>query len=167
MKKRIHYSLLIVFCLVVLSCKFNPNFQGKGVDFVQGTWQEVDMPYQKQLLQHTRHHFRFTCDSFYVTLETHAKVNTYPDSCYNNGVWIEYAKGVYFNRNDTLVLKGTFTKSNFKQKISGCYRIGVYNPVFLIKGNRNSELMLQNLQNHVPVILRLKEKTSCVPKPLN
>jgi hypothetical protein len=141
--------------------------QGKGEDYLQGIWQETSMPYQKQLLQYTNHHFTFTCDSFYVTLQTTARVNTYPDSCFNNGKWLEYAKGTYTSKGDTLILKGTFTKSNFKQKISGCYRIGVYNPVFLVTGKTNKTLMLQSLQNHAPVILKLKQKTSCVPKPLN
>lgn len=167
MKKKVFYSLLPVLCFLLLSCKFNPNVQGSGDDFLQGTWQEATMPYQKQLLQHTSHRFKFTCDSFYVTLLTKAKVNTYPDSCFNSGVWLEYAKGTYFSRGDTLLLKGTFTKSNFKQKISGCYRIGVYKPVFVIRNKRKGRMMLQSLQNHSPILLKLQEKSTCVPKPLN
>lgn len=167
MKKRLFYWLLPMFCSLLFSCKFNPNIQDKGEDYLQGIWQEASMPYQKQLLQHTNHHFKFTCDSFYVTLQTIAKVNTYPDSCYNNGSWFEYAKGTYSSKGDTLILKGAFTKPNFKQKISGCYRIGVYNPVFLVMAKADKSLMLQSLQNHTPIMLKLKQKTSCVPKPLD
>jgi hypothetical protein len=167
MKQKLSYCLIVLLCFLFSSCKFNPNLQGKGVDSLQGAWKEVTMPFQKQLLQYTKHTFKFTCDSFYVTLQTTAKVNTYPDSCYNDGTWLEYAKGTYFSHNDTLILKGTFTKSNFKQKISGCYRIGAFDPVFLIKSNRNDSLILQNLQNHSPLILKLKERSTCVPKPLN
>ncbi len=156
-----------LFFLFITACRFNPNLQGQGAEYVQGIWQEDIMPYQKQLLQHTSHTFRFTCDSFYISLKTIAKANTYPDSCYNKGVWLEFAKGTYISRNDTLILKGVFTKSNFKQKISGCYRTGIYNPVFIIKEKNSNRAVLQNLQNHSSVILKLKEKTSCIPQPLN
>ncbi|HXI00146.1 MAG TPA: hypothetical protein VNI52_07735 [Sphingobacteriaceae bacterium] len=163
-----HFFVLVFFVFMCsTACKFNPNLQGEGTNYMQGVWHETSMPYQKQLLQHTIHNFRFTCDSFYIKLKTIARVNTYPDSCYNSGVWSEYAKGTYFTQNDTLVLKGVFTKSNFKQKISGCYRSGTFNPIFIISEKKGVGMVLQNLQNHSSVILKLKEKTTCKPQPLN
>ncbi|HEX8377729.1 MAG TPA: fumarate hydratase [Pedobacter sp.] len=159
--------LLFLSCLVGLSaCKFNPNFQGRGAELVQGTWEEEPVNYQDSLIQYTRHKFKFTCDSVYITLETISKANYYPDSCFNNGVWKEYAKGNYILKNDTLYLSATFTKPNFKQKLSGCYRIGQYIPSFVIKSSVNNQLELKGLQQHIPLKLKLVERTKCVPQPL-
>ncbi|HEY0054660.1 MAG TPA: fumarate hydratase [Pedobacter sp.] len=159
--------IVIVFCWVGLSaCKFNPNFQGGGAELVQGTWEEEPVAYQDSLIQYTRHKFRFTCDSIYVTLETHSKANYYPDSCFSNGIWKEYAKGNYILMNDTLYLSATFTKPNFKQKLSGCYRIGQYIPSFVIKSAGDNQLELKGLQQHIPLKMKLIERTECVPQPL-
>lgn len=140
--------------------------QGKGVDFLQGEWLEDSVIYEDKLLEFTRHKFTFTCDSFYAYLETHAKVNRYSDSCFNNGLIKEYAKGQYVMDKDTLYLIGTFTKSNFKQKISGCYRIGRYIPRFILKKKDDKLVQLVNLQNNFPVTLKLKQRIICNPKPL-
>src|SRR5690606_16409815 len=121
----------ILFFLIVSlfsSCRFNPDMQGMGEEFLQGKWEEDSVLYSEKLLEYTRHRFTFTCDSFYAVLETHAKVDRYPAGCFNNGRWTEYAKGRYVMNKDTLYLIGTFTKENFKQKISGCHRIGRYIP---------------------------------------
>ena len=158
--------LFLASCFLLSACKFNPNYQGKGAEFLQGVWEEVPVSYQDSLLQYTRHHFRFTCDSVYVTLETKAKVNYNPDSCFNDGIWKEYAKGNYVVNNDTLYILSTFTKSNYKQKLSGCYRIGQYLPIFAIKSRTANKVELQGLKQHVPVTLELKERIQCVPKPL-
>ncbi|MBC7912971.1 MAG: fumarate hydratase [Pyrinomonadaceae bacterium] len=167
-----HGIILRVSCLLFIiscffsSCKFNPNYQGRGADFLQGLWEEEKFDFQDSLLQFTHHKFRFTCDSVYVTLNTITKANYYPDSCFNNGKWTEYAKGTYVISNDTLYIIGTFTKSNFKQKLSGCYRIGQYLPTFVIKKTQADKLELQGLQQHIPLNLRLKEKIKCIPQPL-
>ena len=163
--------LFLIYCLSLASCffsacKFNPNYQGRGIDFMQGVWEEIPALYKDSLMQYTHHKFKFTCDSVYVTLETHAKTNYYPDSCFKNGIWKEYAKGNYILRNDTLYIISTFTKENFKQKLSGCYRIGQYLPTFVITKREPGKLELQGLQQHVPVALRLKQKIKCDPKPL-
>ncbi len=155
-------------CIVLLgSCKFNENMQGKGRDDFQGSWQEETVAYQNERLQYSKHQFRFTCDSVYVTINTFAKVNTYPDSCFNGGSWTEYAKGVYETKKDTLLVSATFTKPDFKQKISGCYRNGQYLPAFVIRKSSADTLYLEGLQDHLPLNLVLKEKTPCVQKPLN
>jgi hypothetical protein len=158
--------LIPILCLLFAACKFNPNYQGRGEVFLQGVWEEIPVSYQSDLLQYTRHSFRFTCDSVYITLETKARANYYADSCFNNGSWKEYAKGNYVVKNDTLYIISTFTKSNFKQKLSGCYRIGQYLPKFVIKKQEQRRLELQGLQQHIPVTLELKKKITCEPKPL-
>ena len=159
--------LLFALCsLLFASCKFNPNLQGRGTDFMQGVWQEEHVLYQDKLLQYTQHNFTFTCDSFYLTMNTVAKVNTYADSCFNNGKWTEYAKGTYMIKKDTLLINGTYTKSNFKQKISGCHKIGVYSPVFIIKKYNADSLYLENFQKRLPLTLVLKQKITCIPKPI-
>lgn len=155
-----------ILVLFSLSCKFNPNLQGKGTNYMQGVWEEGKVEYQDQLLEYTRHKFTFTCDSFYAVLNTISKVNPYEDSCFNNGNWKEYAKGVYKVNNDTLFIYGTFTKANSKQKLSGCYRIGQYLPIFIVKKHTADSLYLQGMQQHLPVKLKLEQKITCVPKPI-
>ncbi|MES2872470.1 MAG: fumarate hydratase [Bacteroidota bacterium] len=159
---------VLILCTAALhSCKFNPNLQGKGRDDLQGIWKEGTVAYQEQRLQYSKHQFEFSCDSVYVIVETFAKVNTYPDSCFNQGSWTEYAKGVYETKDDTLLITATFTKPNFKQKISGCYRIGQYLPAFIIRKSTGDTLNLEGLQDHLPLKLSLKERTVCIQKPLN
>jgi len=156
-----------LFLLASGSCKFNPNLQGKGTESIQGIWEEDSVEYQNERLQYSRHQFRFSCDSVYLTIKTFAKVNTYPDSCFNNGSWTEYAKGTYLSKGDTLMLTTTFTKSNFKQKISGCYRNGQYLPAFIIRKNTGDSLFLESLKQHLNIKLSIIERTTCIQKPLN
>lgn len=159
---------LFAFCFLALSsCRFNPNIQGKGSAGLQGLWEEESAAYQDQRLQYQKHKFIFTCDSVYATIHTFAKVNTYPDSCFNNGRWTEYAKGTYEAKQDTLMILATFTKPDFKQKISGCYRTGQYLPAFVIRKSNGDTLYLEGLQDHLSLKLALIERTVCVQKPLN
>lgn len=157
---------LSVSLFAAVSCRFNPDIQGPGSAAFQGIWEEEPGSGHDSLLQYTRHQFKFTCDSFYATLSTTSKVNYYEDSCYHQGTWKEYAKGNYVVNNDTLYIIGTFTKSDFRQKLSGCYRIGQYLPVFLIKKTSAEKIELLNLQQLLPVTLKLKEKLTCNPQPL-
>lgn len=158
--------LFLIVCSALASCKFNPNYQGRGADYLQGIWEEEPVPYQDSLIQYTRHSFRFSCDSVYIQMETKAKANYNPDSCFNKGTWKEYAKGNYVFKNDTLYILSTFTKADYKQKLSGCYRIGQYLPTFVVKERDENKLELQGLQQHIPLTLKLKERTTCIPKPL-
>lgn len=158
------YFLLFLSCFLLFACRFNPNMQGRGSTELQGVWEQDSVQYQDKLLEYTRHKFKFTCDSFYVTLNTKAKVNQFADSCFNDGNWSEYAKGTYVFRNDTLYILGTFTKENFKQKISGCHRIGQYLPVFVVKERSPERLVLKD--QHINITLNLKQKITCDPKPL-
>lgn len=167
MAKHAYLFILVLSVLAFTSCKFNPNLQGKGTESLQGVWEEDSVDYQDQKLHYSKHRFRFTCDSVYVTIQTFAKVNMSPDSCFNNGAWTEYAKGTYLTKQDTLILTATFTKSNFKQKISGCYRNGQYLPAFVIRKNTADSLYLESMQQHLQLKLASKERTVCVQKPLN
>ena len=160
-------SLLIIFLMLNASCKINPNLQGKGVGYIQGIWNEDSIAYRNELLQYTTHHFKFTCDSFYVTMNTQSKTNIYPDSCFNNGKWAEFAKGIYTSKKDTLFLSGTFTKPNFKQKISGCYRIGTYIETFVASKKSDDFIEFKSLKQHLPLRLTLKQKITCIQQSIN
>lgn len=165
--KRSLYFLLFTFnFLLVFSCSRLPNVQGKGETFLQGIWDQDSIANKEKLQSYTQHQFKFTCDSFYVDFTTHSKVNYYEADCFNNGVWKEHAKGVYQVRNDTLILVGDFTKENYKQKISGCYRNGRYMSNFKVKSWNAEQLELENLSDQTAIKLKLKEKITCVPKAL-
>ena len=161
------YLLPLTFCLFTFfSCSRLPNVQGKGETLLQGVWNQDSIANSSKLLNYTQHHFKISCDSFYVALTTHSKVNYYEDSCFNKGVWKEYAKGTYVVKGDTLMLIGTFTKANYKQKVSGCYRIGRYLSNFKIKSSGPDSLLLESLNDQRECKLILKQKITCVPKAL-
>ena len=161
-----HY-LIILFCLMAfLGCERRPNVQGNGEVFLQGVWNQDSVANSATLMNYTQHKFKFTCDSFYVDLTTYSKVNYYEDPCYNNGVWKEYAKGVYEVRKDSLFLEGTYTKSNYKQKVSGCYTVGIYRKSFMVKSSDAGHLFLLSLSDQRDVNLVLKRKITCVPQEL-
>lgn len=158
----------LFFCLLafIFSCSRLPNVQGKGEALLQGVWNQDSVKNSDQLLNYTKHRFKISCDSFYVDLTTYSKTNYYEDTCFNNGVWKEYAKGTYKVKGDTLLLNGTFTKSNYKQKVSGCYRNGRYVTSFKIKSSDPNNLLLESLNDQRECRLVLKEKITCVPKEL-
>lgn len=160
-------AITALLLLLLASCQFKPNVQEPGTAMVQGNWEEIPVAYQDSLLQYTRHQFRFSCDSFYLQMETSAKSNPYPDSCFNNGHWTEYVKGTYRQGHDTLYLDGTFTKANWKQKISGCYRLGRYLNALVLKQSKGDTLEVRSIDQHIPIKLLLKEAFPCEPKPLN
>lgn len=160
--------LALVFGLSAFSfaCTRLPNVQGKGEAILQGVWNQDSIENVDKLLNYTQHRFKISCDSFYVDLTTYSKANYYEESCFNKGVWKEYAKGTYKVKGDTLLLDGTFTKSNYKQKVSGCYRNGRYITNFKIKSSSPTSLVLENLNDQRECTLVLKEKITCVPKEL-
>lgn len=165
---RIVYFLSLCFSLLALSssCTRLPNLQGKGEMVLQGLWKQDSVENSSQLLNYTQHTFKFTCDSFYVDLTTYSKVNYYEEACFNKGVWKEYAKGTYALSGDTLYLKGTFTKANYKQKVSGCYRNGQYISNFKLKSVDATKLVLESINDQKECRLNLKAKINCVPKEL-
>lgn len=162
---RLAFYLLFILC-VSASCRRLPDIQGKGSAFLQGVWNQDSVANAGKLLNYTQHKFKFTCDSFYVDLTTHSKVNYYTDSCFNGGIWKEYAKGVYEVRGDSLFLVGTFTKANYKQKISGCYQIGRYIKTFYIRSAEPERLKLESASDQRECDLVLKEHIICKPKEL-
>lgn len=162
---RILPVVLLILCIMA-SCQRLPDVQGKGTVFMQGVWNEDQVENSKTLLNYTQHKFKITCDSFYVELTTHAKVNYYADPCFNNGVWKEYAKGIYQVRKDSLFLDGTYTKSNYKQKVSGCYQTGRFIKAFYIQAIKADTLFLQSANDQRACTLVLKQKITCVPQPL-
>lgn len=166
LKRNCFFGLGFGLLIFVFSCVRMPNVQGVGESKLQGLWHQDSVVNASQLLNYTQHQFKFSCDSFYVDLTTHSKVNYYEEDCFNGGIWKEYAKGTYIVSGDTLFLTGTFTKENYKQKVSGCYRNGRYLVNFKIKSTRDSVLVLEGLNDQKECILSLKEKITCVQKPL-
>lgn len=146
------------------SCKFNSNYQNSGELSLQGTWVQESVPYQDELLNFSLHEFRFSCDSVYVTIKNFATKPIIVDSCYNNGEWVEYAKGLYVIRNDSLLIEATYIHSTGKQKLTGCYHIGQYLPRLQINNQTTDSLYLEVKNSHIPINLRKTETTSCVPK---
>ncbi|SFH28406.1 fumarate hydratase [Pedobacter insulae] len=159
-------ALALTLSVFLTACIRLPNVQGEGEASLQGIWNQDSVANAAQLLSYTAHKFKFSCDSFYVDLTTHSKVNYYEETCFNNGVWNEYAKGTYVVKGDTLFLKGTFTKANYKQKVSGCYRNGQYLNNFKIKSATATSLVLVGINDHKEVVMALKEQIKCVPKQL-
>lgn len=166
--KRVAFTAIIIGLCVGLfaSCVRRPNIQGKGTVFMQGVWNEDSVAFSNRLKTFTQNHFKFTCDSFYLDLTTNSKVNFYEDSCFNKGIWKEYVKGVYAVKNDTLSLGGTFTYADYKQKISGCYRIGRYERNFIIKKADSNVIILVSPTDQREITLNLKQKITCVQKSL-
>lgn len=162
---RILFFFLLILCMGS-ACRRLPNIQGKGEAFLQGIWNQDSIANSGKLLNYTQHKFKFTCDSFYVDMTTHSKVNYYADSCFNNGIWKEYAKGVYVVRGDSLFLEGTFTKANYKQKVSGCYQTGRYSKSFYIKSAKPDAVLLESINDQRDINLSLKERITCEPKEL-
>jgi hypothetical protein len=157
---------LLLSILSLIACRRLPDVQGTGLTSIQGVWNEDKVEHADQLLNYTQQKFKFTCDSFYVDMTTHSKVNYYEDPCYNNGVWKEYAKGVYTVKNDSLILDGTYTKFNYKQKTSGCFQIGRYLKTFYISSTKKDTLIFENITDQRKSTLVLKEQVICTPKAL-
>lgn len=160
--------LLWASCFLLLpSCSFNPNYQGKGRNYVQGTWQQDSVERQKLLVSYSLNTFRFSCDSFYVRIASTSKVNYGSDTCMNAGHWQEYAKGTYTQKGDTLHLNGFYCNPDYTlKKEGGCFSFGAYDEQFKVKLKGDSGLSLLSFSNSIPVNLRLLKRTTCVAKPL-
>lgn len=154
------------FAILAISCRRLPNIQGEGDASLQGIWNQDSISGSDKLLNYTKHQFKFTCDSFYADLVTHSKANYYADSCFNNGIWKEHAKGVYQVRNDTLFLLGTWTKANYKQKVSGCYNIGQYIRTFKMIPTDTGKLYFENIDDHREIELIRTKEIKCVQQEL-
>lgn len=157
---------LLAVLSILWGCSRLPNVQGEGDPLFQGVWVQDLSADTSGRLSYTSHQIKFTCDSFYLSLVTYSKVNYYEEVCFNNGVWKEYAKGTYKFSGDTLSLSGVFTKANFKQKISGCYRNGRYFHQFLVQKKSDSTLAFNGIQEKSQFVINKKDHIDCVPQPL-
>jgi hypothetical protein len=165
MRKILFVFLLLAFGLS--SCWMNPDTQKPGVKELQGEWQQLSNPVQQQLITYSLYHFRFSCDSFFVSIKTFSKVNYGADSCMKNGQWTEYTRGVYAQRNDTLFLKGQFCNPDYTIKETpGCFRMGVYEEVFKTHKVKDSLLQLSSTSAIVPLNVQLVKRAACHIKPL-
>lgn len=163
--------LLIAFCFLLFAfsfnaCKFNPGLQGQGEGYLQGEWQQDTVALQKQLVNYSLYHLKFSCDSFFISIKTFSKA-TAGDSCIKNGTWTEYAKGVYDKRNDTLHVRGLFCNADYSYKDpSGCFRSGVYEERFKVSKKTDSVVQFSPISSVIPINAHLIKRNSCVPKPL-
>lgn len=164
---RTYFLLIVSVCGVFFSsCKFNPNMQDEGEPYLQGVWVQDSVTNQDSRLTYSLYKFKFTCDSVYITLNTHSKVKTVVDSCFGNGHWTEYARGVYLVRNDSLLIESTFTRENWRQKLSGCHRIGQFLPRFKLIHHGTDSLRLESQYYQTQVNLKKVEDIVCIPKPI-
>lgn len=166
-KKSLVFYLLAFTLLCLSSCWLNPNTQTPGESYLQGEWQQDSVPAQKQLVNYSLYHFKFTCDSFFVSIKTFSKVNYGADSCMKTGRWTEYTRGHYVQRNDTLFLKGQFCNPDYTIKEdAGCFRIGVYEEFFKVTKKTDSLVQLASTTGVIPISARLIKRNSCKIKPL-
>ena len=156
-----------VLLAVSFSCSLNPNMQTPGDSYLQGEWQQDAVANQAQLVSYSLYHLKFSCDSFYVTINSYSKVNTGPDTCMNSGHWTEYCKGTYDQRHDTLHLKGQFCNADMTIKDDkGCFRSGDYEEFFKVSKKPGSLVQFASTTNVIPINAHLVKRTSCHPKPL-
>jgi hypothetical protein len=160
------FTLILAFCFT--ACKFNPDMQKPGETALQGEWRQDTVALQKKLLNYSLYHFKFSCDSFFVSVKSFSKANGgYPDSCVQNGQWAEYAKGTYVQKQDTLRLKGLFCNANFSYKVEGgCFRSGNYTEVFTLRKKTDSVIQFFPTTSVIPFDARLIKRSTCIPKPL-
>ncbi len=159
-----YLAIMLGMLFTFASCYRHSDMQTEGVAVLQGVWVQDSVHNKEQLLNYTLHEFTFRCDSIYTVMDVHAKTKTMPDSCFKNGNWKEYAKGVYVQRGDSLIVEGIFTRENGKQKISGCYKNGQYLPRFKIISIAADSIVLQNKFESKPITLRKTQDITCVPK---
>lgn len=157
--------LWITFCLG--ACSNNPNYQGRGENYLQGEWQQDSVPAQNRLLTFSLYHLTFQCDSFFFRVNTVSKVNYGADTCMNRGHWTEYMKGTYQQRHDTVFMDGGFCNPNYTLKADGgCFRTGSYREFFVISKKTASLIRFTGSTEVIPVTVRLIKKITCNPKPL-
>jgi hypothetical protein len=149
------------------SCSLNPNMQTPGDSYLQGEWQQDAVANQARLLSYSLYHLKFSCDSFFVAINSYSKVNTGADTCMNSGHWTEYCKGTYDQRHDTLHLKGQFCNADMTIKDDkGCFRSGDYEEFFKVGKKSGSRVQFASTTNVIPINAHLVKRTSCHPKPL-
>jgi hypothetical protein len=163
--------LLLPVALIILAlcpgCTTNANLQGNGEVYLQGEWRQDTVPKEKQLLEYSIYHFRFSCDSFFVQINSFSKVNSGADTCMNLGKWSEYIRGSYQQRRDTLHLRGQFCNADYSLKQEGgCFRSGIYEEFFKVSKKTDSLVQFSSTSNVIPINAHLIRRTTCNPKPL-
>ncbi len=160
-------SAFTFLLLAFFSCHRNPNTQTPGQSYLQGEWQQDSVTMQSQLVSYSLYRLKFSCDSFFMTINSYSKVNTGSDSCMNSGRWAEYTKGTYEQKSDTLHLKGQFCNADMTLKDDkGCFRSGDYEEYFKISKKTDSLVQFASTTNVIPINAHLVKRTSCHPKPL-
>jgi hypothetical protein len=160
-------SFTIIAALGLSGCSLNPNLQGKGETYIQGQWLQDSSALQQKLVTAEQYHMRFDCDSFYVSINSYSKVNYANDSCMRLGKWVEYVKGTYAQKSDTLFLKGQFCNADFSIKNNtDCLRAGTYEEFFKVSKKTDSLIQLSGTSSVIPINLHLIKRTSCTQKPL-
>ncbi len=162
--------MIPVLILLLSSCFQNSPYQGKGLTSLQGSWVEDTTVLKTTPARtfYTRYHFKFTCDSVYMVLRTHAGQDHFASPCYNHGNYSEYVKATYVKSHDSLVFTGVFTHPNFKMKVSGCYRSGNIRYWFLAQPQTSPDrLVLRNTGQHGTIYLRRESTCTCVPRMID
>ena len=163
--------LLSAFCfallaLTIVSCSFNANLQGKGEAYLQGQWRQDSVPMQKKLTEYSLYNISFSCDSFYMQINSFSKVDNGADKCTASGHWTEYVKGAYQQHGDALHMRGQFCNANYSLKAEGgCFRSGIYEETFMMKKNSDSLVSLMG-SSVIPIDIHLIKRTACTQKPL-
>lgn len=156
-----------IVLLMALGCTMNPPVQGKGQAYLQGEWQQDSIPGEQKLLNYSLSKFKFTCDSFYITINTISRVNSGADSCMNKGRWAEYIKGRYQQTGDTLHLRGVFVNADGSLKDNKtCFRFGPYETYYKVETRNDSLLTFSSSTTVLPIQARLVKRITCTPKAL-
>ena len=169
MQKSFSFRLLAFTLLAfgLASCKSNPNLQGKGEVYLQGEWQQDSVPKEKQLLQYSIYRFKFSCDSFFMQINSFSKVNNGADTCIGSGHWTEYVRGSYQQMSDTLHMRGQFCNADYSLKQEGgCFRSGIYEELFLVSKKTDSLIQFSSTSSVIPINAHLIKHTTCNQKPL-
>jgi len=157
--------LLSAFSLA--SCSFNANLQGKGEAYLQGEWRQDSVPMQQKLTEYSLYNISFSCDSFFMQINTFSKANNGNSNCMASGHWTEYVKGSYLQRGDTVHIRGQFCNANYGLKQEGgCFRSGIYQETFIAKKLQDSLVRFAPASSVIPMDLHLTKRTTCTQKPL-
>lgn len=150
------------------SCHRNSPYQKKGEIALQGIWKEDTSALHAvpARMAVTRYQFRFTCDSVYMVLNTHATQDYFASPCYAGGNYTEYVKGTYEIHRDSLVISGVFTHDNYKMKVAGCYRSGNIRFWYKIMEQKPGMLKLRNSDEHGPIFITRRSTCNCVPRKI-
>ena len=141
--------------------------QEQGERYLQGEWQQDTSVLQSRLVNYSLYHFNFSCDSVFVNIKSFSKVNPGADSCMSSGHWVEYAKGVYQQKHDTVYIKGLFCNANQSLKDpGGCFRSGVYEENFKVSKLSDVTLQFSPTSSVLSYTVHLIKKNTCNPKPL-